>query len=320
MVYARENVAIGIDIGGTKIAGGLVNLETGHLLARQEIATPVRRGGLAVLDDTVGMAARLHNEATTRGVHPAGIGIGLCELVDLAGNVTSAQTFDWRDLPVQARLAEVAAPVVIESDARVPALAEARFGAGRPYHLFIYLTVGTGISYSLVQEGRPFAGARGNALVLASMPLTTRCTACGTLLHPVLEEIASGPMLVARYNRTSGAAVTRAEEVLAAVTAESQVATEIVAEAGEALGTSVGFLINVLDPEAIIVGGGLGLAGGLYWERFVASTREHIYADNARQLPILRAALGADAGLIGAAVSIQTIARSDAVPDVTDAV
>jgi glucokinase len=302
---SEQNSAIGIDIGGTKIAGGIVNLETGHLLARQEIPTPVRRGGLAVLDDMVGMAARLYNEATTRGVRPAGIGIGLCELVDLAGNVTSAQTIDWRDLPVQARLAEVAAPVVIESDARVPALAEARFGAGRPYRLFVYLTVGTGISYSLVQDGRPFAGARGNALVLASMPLTTRCTTCGTLLHPVLEEIASGPMLVARYNRISGEVVTRAEEVLEAVAAGSQLATEIVGEAGEALGTSVGFLVNVLDPEAIIVGGGLGLAGGLYWERLVASTREHIYADNARQLPILRAALGADAGLIGAAVSIQ---------------
>jgi glucokinase len=61
----------------------------------------------------------------------------------------------------------------------------------------------------------------------------------------------------------------------------------------------------VLDPEAIIVGGGLGLAGGLYWERFVASTREHIYADNARDLPILRAALGTDAGLIGAAASVR---------------
>lgn len=306
---SEQNFAIGIDIGGTKIAGGIVNLATGHVLARQEIPTPVRRGGLAVLDDTVGLAAQLHKEATTRGIRLAGIGIGLCELVDLAGRVTSAQTFDWRDLPVQARLAEVAAPVVIESDARAPALAEARFGAGRPYHLFVYLTVGTGISYSLVQEGRPFAGARGNALVLASMPLTTRCTACGTLLHPVLEEIASGPMLVARYNRASGEAVLRAEQVLEAVAAGSQLATEIVGEAGEALGTSVGFLVNVLDPEAIIVGGGLGLAGGLYWQRFVASTREHIYADNARQLPILRAELSTDAGLIGAALKIQAIVQ-----------
>jgi glucokinase len=156
----------------------------------------------------------------------------------------------------------------------------------------------------MVQDRRPFAGARGNALVLGTMPLTTRCTACGTLLHPVLEEIASGPMLVARYNRASETPLTRAEEVLAAVAAGSPLATEIVGEAGDALGTSVGFLINVLDPEAIIVGGGLGLAGGLYWDRFVASTREHIYADNARQLPILRAAFGTDAGLIGAAVAI----------------
>src|SRR5215211_2509070 len=94
---SEQNFAIGIDIGGTKIAGGIVNLETGHVLARQQIPTPVRRGGAAVLDDTVALAAQLYKEATIRGVRPAVIGIGLCELVDLAGKATSAQTIDWRD-------------------------------------------------------------------------------------------------------------------------------------------------------------------------------------------------------------------------------
>jgi glucokinase len=86
----------------------------------------------------------------------------------------------------------------------------------------------------------------------------------------------------------------------AAAMGESR-ARELLRHAGEALGVSVAFLINVLDPEAVIVGGGLGLAGGIYWESFVNSTREHIWSAATRELPIQTAALGIKAGLIGAA-------------------
>ncbi len=294
--------AIGLDVGGTKIAGGLVVRRTGDILLRRVIPTLAARGGQAVLDDCLSLAEGLLAEGEAAGYSVQGIGVGVAELVDLAGNVTSAHTIDWRALPVQEGFARIA-PAVVESDARAPALAEGMYGAGRPYRIFCYVTVGTGISSCLVVEGRPFAGARGNALVLATMPLSTVCTTCGAALHPVLEEFASGPALVARYNQASGRQVERGEAVLAAVAAGDPLAAEIVATAGDALGSSVGFLVNVLDPEAVIVGGGLGMAGGLYWERFVASVRQHIYADTTRALPILPARLGVDAGLVGAAVA-----------------
>jgi glucokinase len=306
--------AVGLDVGGTKIAGGLVARETGEVLLRRVIPTHPERGGRTVLDDCLALAGELYAAGKAKGWSMQGIGVGVAELVDLVGNVTSGQTIDWRGLPVQESFARMA-PALVESDARAPALAEGMYGAGRPYRIFCYVTVGTGISSSLVVEGRPFAGARGNALVLATMPLSTVCTTCGAELHPVLEEFASGPALVARYNQTSGHAVERGEEVLAAVEAGDPMAVEVVASAGDALGSSVAFLVNVLDPEAVIVGGGLGMAGGLYWERFVASTRRHIYADNTRTLPILPARLGVDAGLVGAAAAIfQRISGSAAIP------
>lgn len=295
--------AVGLDVGGTKIAGGLVARETGEVLLRRVIPTGPERGGQAVLDDCLALADELYAAGEATGWTIQGIGIGVAELVDLDGNVTSGQTIDWRGLPVHAAFARIA-PALVESDARAPALAEAMYGAGRPYRSYCYVTVGTGISSSLVLDGRPFAGARGNALVLATMPLSTVCTACGAELHPVLEEFASGPALVARYNQASGRRVERGEAVLAAVEAGDPAALEVVGSAGDALGSSVAFLVNVLDPEAVIVGGGLGMAGGLYWERFVASTRRHIYADNTRSLPILAARLGVDAGLVGAAAAI----------------
>jgi len=82
------------------------------------------------------------------------------------------------------------------------------------------------------------------------------------------------------------------------------VALDVVRTAGEALGVSTAFLVNTLDPDAVIVGVGLGLAGGPYWESFLSSTRKHIWAENSRDLPILRAALGNDAGLVGAAATV----------------
>src|SRR5262245_12074697 len=167
--------AIGLDVGGTKIAGGVVALDSGRVLARRTIPTHPQRGGAAVLADTLALAEALRAEAGRLGVGICGIGLGVAELVDLQGNVTSSHTIAWRGVPVRERL-ERLGPAAVESDVRAHALAEARYGAGRQFQIFAFVTVGTGISCCLVQGGRPYAGARGNALVLASSPLTTTCT------------------------------------------------------------------------------------------------------------------------------------------------
>ncbi|GIK43397.1 MAG: glucokinase [Chloroflexota bacterium] len=311
--------AIGLDIGGTKIAGGLVEFPAGHVLLKRVIPTQPQRGGETVLAETVILAQELLAEAKQLGLEIAGIGLGVAELVDPAGNVTSGHTIPWRGLPVQATFARLA-PAVVESDVRAAALAEAKFGAGQPFKHFVYLTVGTGISHCLVQAGQPYSGARGNALVLASGPLTITCPECGAKVKWVLEEIAAGPALVTRYHKSlalvdgleskvhfglqAASQITRGEDVLAATHAGDSRAMHVVKTAGEALGVGLAWLVNVLDPEAVIVGGGLGLAGGVYRDSFIASTREHIWAEAARDLPILPAALGPDAGLIGAAAAV----------------
>src|SRR5262249_9565974 len=155
--------------------------------------------------------------------------------VDSAGAITSGDVIAWRGVPVRERFSRIG-PSVVESDVRAHALAEARFGAGRAFRLFAFVTVGTGISSCLVQDGVPYAGARGNALVLASSPFTNSCTTCGAVLQPVLENIASGPALVARYNQASGGRAARGEDVFAAAEAGDQTARQVISSAGEALG------------------------------------------------------------------------------------
>jgi glucokinase len=295
-----ERLAIGIDLGGTKIAGGLVSFPAGKILTKEIVPTLPARGGQAVLDDSVALAKRLKNYAEKLGLPVEGIGVGIAELVNLRGEITSEYLIKWIGLPAKDVLSRIA-PTKFESDARAPALAEARFGAGREFDNFVYVTVGTGISYSLVLDGLPYAGSNGHAIILASGILSSECEQCGALQDQVLEEFASGPALVARYNRIAKASLTTGQQVTSAAAAGDPIAERVVRTAADSLGNSVGFLLNILDPQALIVGGGLGLAGGLYWERFLLSTRRRIWSEVSRNLPILHAQLGVDAGLIGAA-------------------
>jgi len=303
VMSCEDRCVIGLDVGGTKVAGGVVSFPDGTIYQRQTIPTFPERGGAAVIDDVFELAASLSKQARIEGRQVHGIGLGVCELVDLGGNVTSRQTLDWPGLPIQERFRSIA-PTLVESDVRAAALAEALFGRGKPFSLFAYVTVGTGISHTLVHRGRAFRGARGNAIILASGALTMHCPACGVRSDFVLEEFASGQALVARFNKQSTRPVIRGNEIFEAADQGDLLAINILATGGDALGNMVGFLVNILDPEAIVIGGGLGMAGGIYWQNLEASARRHIWYEGARDLPILPAALGVDAGLIGAAAAM----------------
>ncbi|HET7094985.1 MAG TPA: ROK family protein, partial [Thermomicrobiales bacterium] len=121
--------AIGVDVGGTKIAAGLLDVETGEMVARRIAPTRPERGGAAALDDAVALADAL---AAAAPGPIAAIGVGVPELVDPGGSITSAQTLDWRERPVNRRFGRIA-PATIEADVRAAALAEARLGAGRAF-------------------------------------------------------------------------------------------------------------------------------------------------------------------------------------------
>ena len=300
MQTIKPTYALGLDVGATKIAGGIVDVSAGTVVYQRRTPTLPARGGQAVLETALELTHGLLALASENAWEVAGIGLGVPELVDLHGNITSENSIAWRRIPIQEHFSALA-PAIVESDVRAAALAEARYGAGRAFDIILFVTVGSGISTCLVLHGQPYAGARGNALISASSPFTTICTNCGAELNPILENIASGPAIVKRYNEIRPGGATRGEDVLAAVRAGDEDAMRIVTTAGEALGNSIGLLVNVMDPEAVVVGGGLGVAGGLYWESFERSTRDHIWSDTNRDLPIVPAALGVDAGVIGAA-------------------
>jgi len=302
-VFSKAEMAVlGLDIGGTKTAAGIVEFPSGEVSERIVIPTRPNRPGDQVLEEICQLARSFKDAAEASGRTLAGIGAGIAELVSPSGEVTSSQTIQWDGAPVRDMLATIA-PTVIESDVRAAAVGEALLGAGKDFRCFVYVTVGTGISSCLVQDGKPHVGAHGNALVMATAPLSFFCSECGAYSSTVLEEFSSGPALSRRYSKQSGQVVGGGEEVTSRAEEGDQCAISVVESAGRALGSGVGFLANVLDPEAIVVGGGLGLDGRLYWRAMVESTRQHIWARAGKNVPILKAKLGKDVGLVGAAVA-----------------
>ncbi len=297
---ASIRCAIGLDVGGTKVAGGVITSE-GQILCQETIPTLPARGGEAVADDVYQLAERLMRKAGGVASHPSAIGISICELVNVAGEIVSAETIQWSGLDIGRRFSRLA-PTVIEADCRAAALCEGRCGAAREWPGFLYVTIGTGISCTLMIEGRPYAGARGLTGTMASGPLTTLCSECGSLSTTVLERIASGPAISERYNELADASVLCSEAVLAAAGAGDAAARDVLSTACENLGSVIGLLVNVLDPHAVVIGGGLGSAPGIFFEALDTAIRRRIWSPEHRQLPIVRAKYRGLSGLAGAGI------------------
>jgi glucokinase len=217
--------------------------------------------------------------------------------------VLSDATIAWKGLPVGDRLADASGlTVVVDADVRAAARAEARLGAGRPFGSFLFVTVGTGISSCLVSDKVPYTGARGLTGTFASSPGLIPDEACSVVSGPPLEQFAAGPSLARRLAAVRDEFAGAAPEVLALAESGDVAAAAIVDSAGQALGAAIAQLVNVLDPEAIVLGGGLGLAPGRYRATLEDALRHRVWSAYHRDIPLLSAQLGTDAGVIGAAL------------------
>lgn len=299
--------AIGVDVGGTKVAMGLVGADgtVGPTVRFENREAPGARELLAL---TAERCRRLLRDA--RGGTVVAIGLGLPELVDLDGRIRSSTSIAWTREEILEAFGG-SPPVVLEADVRAAALAEARFGAGRGYRSVAYVTIGTGISSCHVLDGRPLAGGHGAAQLLGSTEVAARCPACGEHFPLVLERVAAGPGIAAAYARATGWGVERAEEVVAAESRGDLAAIEVLEEAAQVLGSFLALLVGVVDPEVLVLGGGIGASAGPYVEAVVRWARRYIWAEHVRGLPIRRAALGSAAGMIGAGVAALEAVREE---------
>jgi glucokinase len=306
-------LAIGVDIGGTKVAAGVVD-PAGRVRALTRRETPA--GNPARTQQVVVELVR-----ELAGCHPVvAVGIGAAGWVDAArGTVSFAPHLAWRDEPVRDRVAAVVdLPVVVENDANAAAWAEFRFGAGMAGgDPMVLVTVGTGVGGGVVLGGRVLRGAHGYAAEPGHQVVVPDGWLCGCGRRGCLDQYASGKALV-RFARAGAAEHPAASAglrelagdlarltgplVATAARAGDKLAQDAFAQVGRWLGVGLADLVHVLDPALLVVGGGVAEAG----ELLLAPARQ-AYRDALAQrgrlpaAPVRAAQLGNLAGVVGAA-------------------
>lgn len=314
-------LAIGIDIGGTKVAGGVVAPD-GTILHRTRRDTPHRTTSPTIVenlivecvDDLLGqVAAADDGEVTAVGIGAAGF------VAEDRATVVFAPHLSWRNEPLRHNLAgRVRLPVTVDNDANAAAWAEATFGAARGESHVVVITLGTGIGGALIIDGRVQRGRYGIAGEFGHMQIVPGGIRCECGNRGCWEQYASGNALVREARAMIDAGSPVVADLLARLGADPNALTgpaiteaardgdamarELLADIGEWLGVGMANLAAAFDPGLFVVGGGVSAADEMLLDPARDAFRRQLTGRGYRpEAGIVRAQLGADAGLIGAA-------------------
>ncbi|MCZ9882765.1 ROK family protein [Arthrobacter sp. B2a2-09] len=321
---------VGVDLGGTKTAAGVVGAD-GEVLFSEQIPTLNRGGGDAILRATAALVGRLMRRAAGEGIDVGRVGVGSAGVIDAVnGEVVSATDaiLGWAGTRLTGGLAQLLGlprgSVRAVNDVHAHALGEAWRGAAAGSSSSLMVAFGTGVGGSFVLDGSPVLGHHfvgGHVGHFASpyayhegKALPCVCRGSGHV-----EAIASGPAIHESFLRFGGSPEvpdTRAVFALAQLSlaraasienaaANHAAAIKAIGAGAGAAGQAIGGLVNILDPETVVVSGGLADAGGFWWKPMERALRKELMGPLA-DIPVLRAALGNTAAIVGAAKLVLT--------------
>jgi glucokinase len=283
---------IGIDIGATTIKGGLVDLRTGAIVVRARKATPA--GQLAVLDAAATVAERIAGGRRSRSA----VGVASCGLVSADGFVleTTETMPDWDAVDIPTELGKrLGRRVVADNDGNVATLAEAKLGAGRGVRHVAGLILGTGVGGGLVVDGRIFHGAGSMAATFGHLKVRAGGRRCACGAKGCLEAYASA-WAFRRAARLEG------REVFARARRGDPICQRIVDDAADALGAAGAQIAHAINPDVIVIGGAIGTSFRRMEARALTRFRDLALSRAFATTRLARAQLGADAGIVGAAL------------------
>jgi glucokinase len=300
-------LVLGLDIGGTKLAAGVVD-ENG--VVHSFVSEPSRadEGPGPTLERLFALGKRAVAESSVDWQEVRAVGIGCGGPLDAQRGVLIAPLHlpGWRNVPVNqlAGRAFDRRPVALENDATAAAAAEHRWGAGADVRNMVYLTISTGVGGGVVIDGSLYRGSTGNGGELGHVTVDWRgrlCRGCGR--RGCLEAYVSGTSIAERAQE-AGLAVTSAEEVAAAARTGDFVARKVWAETVEALACGVTSIINLFEPELVVIGGGVTRSG----EQLIGPVRELVRASTMKPAgegaDIVASAFGDQVGVAGAAAIV----------------
>ena len=316
LCYTADMVTVvAVDLGGTNLRAAYFPDDHPHPKAQTKIPTPTHEGPQAVLHRII----QTIEQVAPADRHDLRIGVGVPGPLDpVEGVVFDAPNVPgWLDIPLKALLQQhFNVPIILGNDANVAALAEWRYGAARGSDDMLYLTISTGIGGGVIANGRLVLGANGLAGELGHMLVNPGGALCGCGQHGHLEAEAAGPAIARKARERIDAgertslidakgppAEITAEAVGRAANSGVLLARAFVKEAGEIIGRQLASLVHAFNPEVIVIGGGVSTIGSLLFEPMLLALRAHImHPAFLKNLRVVPAALGDDAGLIGAMV------------------
>jgi predicted NBD/HSP70 family sugar kinase len=305
----QAGVAVGVDLGRSHARVVLAHL--GHeVLAEQSLDLDQSWRPAEAVEAVEGLVDQVVAAARVDRGSIVGIGLGLPAPLDTAGHPTStAIAPDWvREDPAHAISQRLGVPVVVDNDANLGALAEARWGAGRGAETLFYVKASTGIGAGLVLGGRVFRGSTGTAgeighLVIDDDGLVCRCGSRGCL-----EVRAGGPALVAQVAH-GGAAIPTVAALVAAARDGDLACARVLADAGETLGAALAAVLNILNPDRVVLGGELGDAGELVLGSLRERLARNALASAVGSASVVPGELGLRAEALGAVLLVLTEAE-----------
>jgi len=314
-----DRFAVGVDVGGTKLYAGVVNLETGEVVSTGRKRTHPERGVSFFTQRLQDVITAAIAGAGAAAPAPIGIGVGVAGQVDRArGVILGAPNLAHGlvNLDIDQLLTvPFALPVTLGNDVEVAALGELHFGAGRGVDDFVYVSVGTGVGGAIVRDGAIFRGASGTAGEIGHTVVDYDGRFCGCGGRGHLEAYASRTAVtkvllaeIGRGRKTELAELLKPTEtairskmIAKSVADGDALVLEVIADAADYLGAGIGSLITFYNPRRVILGGGLIEAVPMFYERAVLRAREVALPIPGRSVEIERTQLGDDAGIIGAA-------------------
>jgi len=309
---------VGVDFGGTNIKCGLVS-DRGRVAHSVSLSTRACAHPRAFVDGVGQAVERLARGAGVRTTQLRGIGVGAPGLIDRRRGVVHSlvNVSGWHDVPLAARLSRrLGARVAVDNDVNLVALGEWRFGAGRGARHLVCVTLGTGVGGGLVMDGELYRGASGAAGELGHMVIDARGPRCGcgrrgcfeamvgtaAILRLGRRAMTNSPALRALVREAHGRLMPRL--IGRAARAGDPAARSVWAEIGRRLGIGLANLVNVLNPERIVIGGGVSNNWSSFYPALVKTLRAEAMDVPGRAVRVVRTALGDHAGIIGAAVLV----------------
>ncbi|MDO5511197.1 ROK family protein [Corynebacterium sp.] len=292
---------VGFDIGGTQCRAAVVTAD-GKILKQRTVPTPRTA---AALEDAV---AALVDEL--RPLDPGAVGLAVAGFLDPQREIVRfAPHLPWRDTPVRARLQErLGLPVVMEHDANSAAWGEYRFGAARGVGTWVFFAVGTGIGAALMIDGEIFRGAYGTAPEFGHLTVVRGGRECACGKRGCLERYASGTALADTAEAHGMGPGLSGHAIMTAARSGDERARAVLADFAGWLGQGLSMVADVLDPEVIVLGGGVAADADLFLPDAVADMGRSIVGAGHRILPVVGTAeLGAHAGMIG----VSDLARTE---------